>query len=98
MEDMGLVPDLEDPDPGATVECRRSYWTYTDRGGLLDVHPHLAAHVAQGETVATLFDLWGRPIRTYTAPEAGVVVGKSSNPAAHAGSRILHLGIPGPPE
>ncbi|MGE0713065.1 MAG: succinylglutamate desuccinylase/aspartoacylase family protein [Planctomycetota bacterium] len=77
------------------VECHRSYWLYTDAGGLLEVLPKVAEPVAKDQEVARLVNDWGDLLRVYRAPEAGVVVGKSTNPVAYTGSRILHLGIVG---
>ncbi|MEZ5988436.1 MAG: succinylglutamate desuccinylase/aspartoacylase family protein [Planctomycetota bacterium] len=76
------------------VLCQRSFWLYTDLGGLLDVHPTLTAQVREGEVVARLRNVFGDVVREYEAPESGVVIGKSVNPVGGTGARILHLGIP----
>jgi predicted deacylase len=70
---------------------------YTDRGGLLTVVPELGTMVVAGEVVATLHNAWGDLVRRYKAREDSVVIGKSTNPAAGAGSRIIHLGVVGMP-
>ena len=93
LSDLGLLTPTPSTPPEEPIRCVRSFWMYTDRGGLLSVFPELAARVSQGEVVATLRNAWGDIVRRYRAPEAGVVIGKSTNPAAVAGSRILHLGI-----
>lgn len=93
IEHLGMIADMSNPDDGEVIECSRSYWTHTDRGGLLTVFPELCARVRAGEVVARLRNIWGDLVREYRAPEDGVVVGKSTNPAARAGSRILHLGV-----
>lgn len=95
LEYFEMLPDMEDPDPRETVECVSSYWIYTDTGGLLEVFPSLMARVKKGEVVARLSDPWGRIVATYTVPDDGIVVGKSTNPVAHTGARILHIGIIG---
>ncbi|MBO6939183.1 MAG: succinylglutamate desuccinylase/aspartoacylase family protein [Deltaproteobacteria bacterium] len=88
--------DVVDPDgeraPRKAVECDRSKWLYTDTGGILDVLPKLADRVEAGAPIAHLLDPWGQKVRTYRAPEAGVVVGRATNPVAPTGARILHLG------
>jgi uncharacterized protein len=95
LEDMGmLAPDGERASHIA-VECSHSYWLFTDAGGLLEVLPNPTDRVIRGEIIATLDDPWGQRIRTYRAPEDGIVVGKGTNPVAHTGSRILHLGVVG---
>jgi len=76
-----------------TVICKKSYWVYTDTGGLLTVHPEVTQAVKKGEKIATLRDVFGDLIKEYLAPEDGIVIGKSVSPVNQAGGRILHLGI-----
>ncbi len=90
----GMVPRrrvVAGPEP---VVCQESDWMYTDRGGLLTVHPPLLAEIAAGEVVATMTDVFGELTAEYAAPVAGVVIGKSTNPVGPTGSRIIHLGVP----
>ncbi len=80
--------DIED-----TVICKKSYWIYTDTGGLLTVHPNITQIVKKGEKIASLSNVFGDVIKEYFAPEEGIVIGKSVNPVNQAGGRVLHLGI-----
>lgn len=73
--------------------CSKSYWVYTDKGGYLEVLVELNQKVTQGQPIALLTDAFGNLIAEYTAPEDGVVIGKSTNPVVINGGRILHLGI-----
>lgn len=94
LEHLGIIDDVSDPDQQDVVECSGSFWMYTDRGGVLTVFPRVADRVTRGERVAALDNVWGDRVRIYTAPVDAVIVGKASNPAARAGSRIVHLGTP----
>lgn len=76
-----------------TVICRKSYWIYTDVGGLLTVHAQLMQQVKEGELLASIRDVFGNLIKDYHAPEDGIVIGKSVSPVNQTGGRILHLGI-----
>ena len=52
----------------------------------------------QRNTVATLTSIYGDLLATYSAPTAGIVIGRSVDPAAETGARILHMGrlaVPG---
>lgn len=89
---LGMLAGNVDPTSKAIV-CRRSYWLYTDRGGLLEVPVQLGQKVIKGEVVGVLYDAFGETICTYHAPEGGIVIGKSTNPVATNGARIIHLGI-----
>ena len=75
------------------VLCKKSYWIYTDKGGFLYDVPPLKKRVSKGDIIGTLKDSYGRIITTYYAPEKGIIIGRSSNPVAQSGSRIIHLGI-----
>lgn len=76
-----------------TIHCDRSYWLYTDTGGILTVHPGVTDRVEKGEVIASLRNIFGDLIQEYRAPEDGVVIGKSVSPINQTGGRILHLGI-----
>jgi predicted deacylase len=95
MEDLGMLerPDNGDDDHEDAVVCWRSYWLYTDVGGVLQVFPRVTDRVKKGQRIARVTDIYGAEIRSYEAPEDGIVVGTSTNPVAHTGARILHLGI-----
>lgn len=84
--------EIEEPDEEILL-CDNSYWIYTDTGGLLTVYPKVAEKVKKGQEVATLRDVFGDLIKSYYAPEDGVVIGKSVSPINWTGGRILHLGI-----
>jgi predicted deacylase len=93
LADAHMMP-LRTPRTGADpVLCSKSYWIYTDRGGLLEVMPSATATVDKGEVVARLRTAYGDVVREYAAPASGVVIGKSVNPVGQTGARILHLGI-----
>lgn len=76
-----------------TIVCKKSYWIYTDAGGLLTVHVDLVQKIEKGELIATLKDVFGNVVKKYHAPESGVIIGKSISPVNHTGGRIVHLGI-----
>ncbi|MEM9777192.1 MAG: peptidase M14, partial [Chloroflexota bacterium] len=69
---LGVIEgDLIAPDQ-QPVECEDSYWLHTDRGGMVEVYPELAAFVEEGEVVARVYNVFGDVLETYKAPEAGV--------------------------
>lgn len=76
-----------------TIICRKSYWIYSDVGGLIAVHPKVAQLIKKGDIIATVRNIFGDVIKEYMAPENGVVIGKSVSPVNQTGGRILHLGI-----
>ncbi len=76
-----------------TVMCQKSYWIYSDTGGIMTVQPKVCDLVKKGEVIATMRNVFGDLVKEYYAPEDGVVIGKSVNPVNQTGGRILHLGI-----
>ncbi len=76
-----------------TILCDRSYWIYTDEGGILTVLPRVHEYVTRGQLIAEVRTIFGKTIRRYHAPDDGIVIGKSVNPVNQTGSRILHLGL-----
>lgn len=76
-----------------TILCDRSYWIYTDEGGFLSVIPQLGQILEEGELIAEVKTVFGKVVKSFYAPERGVVVGKSISPINQSGSRILHLGV-----
>ncbi len=76
-----------------TVICQKSYWLFTDTGGLLTVHVELRQLLQKGDLIATLRDVFGNTLKQYFAPENGIVIGKSISPVNQTGGRIIHLGI-----
>jgi predicted deacylase len=92
---LGMIEDDAEQSPGEPITCMRSYWLYTEVGGVLEVYPELAARVRAGELVARVRDIFGDLLEDYRAPEDGIVIGRSTHPVNQTGSRILHLGIEG---
>lgn len=75
------------------VICKRSFWQYTDTGGLLTIHVDLFEKVDKGQHIATIKDVFGQEKEKYYAKESGIVIGKSVAPVNQSGGRIIHLGI-----
>ena len=95
--DRGMVDGVIEEGDAAAVHCARSYWLYTDEGGLLSVLPRITERVAAGQEIAVLRNVFGDEIKRFRAPEAGIVIGHSVNPVCQTGGRILHLGVVAPP-
>lgn len=90
---LNMTDDEVLPPQVPTIRCKRSYWLYTEMGGLLHVHVDLLQRVKKGDLIASLRNVFGELTRQYHAPEDGVVIGKSISPVNMSGGRILHLGV-----
>lgn len=91
--DLGMIEGELKFSEQPTILCQRSYWTYTDEGGILRVLPRNGSRIRAGETLAEVQTIFGDTVRTYEAPEDAVVIGRSINPRNQTGSRIAHLGV-----
>lgn len=87
----GLIGGRAPEEGPQSPEYVKSKWIYTTRGGLLEVWPDVGAPVAKGEVVGVLRDVFGRELERYESPSDGHVVGKTADPIAQTGSRVLHL-------
>lgn len=92
LHEFDIYPDEIDKPENDAVLCKDSYWLYIQEGGVLEVLPGLAQHIQKGEVVAMVKDIFGDIVKRYTAPEDGIVIGKSNSPVNISGGRILHLG------
>jgi hypothetical protein len=75
------------------LRCKNSFWIYLDRGGYLEVPVQVAQRITKGAVIGILRNPFGEVIKTYYAPQDGVVIGRSSNPINRSGGRIIHLGL-----
>ncbi len=75
------------------IVCKKSYWVYVDEGGLLDIPVQINQLLKKGDLIGVLKNPFGDVIKSYFAPEDGVVIGKSTNPVNMNGGRIIHLGV-----
>lgn len=80
------------------VLCDRSGWLFSDQGGLLEVLPKPTEIISANQVIALQRNIFGEVIKQYRAPHDGIVIGKSVNPVAQTGARILNLGHIANPE
>ncbi|KAJ3130038.1 hypothetical protein HK098_006750 [Nowakowskiella sp. JEL0407] len=90
-----------------TLVCSKGFWIYTKTGGVLEVYPSVNTVMRKGDLIARIKNIFGNIVDEIYAPCNGVTIGRSSNPVAMAGDRVLHMGepnadidndIPGPTE
>jgi len=90
---LNMVEDEIEITEQQTVHCEKSYWIYTDSGGLLSIEANLLERLKKDQKIAHIRDIFGRKKTDYFAPESGILIGKSISPVNQSGGRILHLGI-----
>lgn len=91
MKWLKMIPgEIQSGDEG--ILCKSSSWTYTDAGGFLEIEVKLTEKLKKGQKIAVLKNAFGDVVKYYYAPSDGIVIGRSSNPVAPQGARIIHLG------
>lgn len=76
-----------------TSICSRGFWIYTKTGGVLEVYPQVNTIVRKGDLIARIKNIFGNIVDEVYCSVGGITIGRSSNPVAMAGDRILHLGV-----
>ncbi|KAI9003697.1 hypothetical protein BC832DRAFT_87777 [Gaertneriomyces semiglobifer] len=79
--------------PPSTIVCSKGFWIYTKTGGVLEVYPNVNSVVRKGQLIARIKNIFGNIVDEIYAPSTGVTIGRSSNPVAMAGDRVLHMGV-----
>jgi len=92
MVDLNMIDSNGPRKIQSTVYCPDSYWVYSDDGGILSIPVKIGQQLEKGQKIAELRDIFGGLKKSYFAPEPGIVIGKSVDPIAQTGSRIIHLG------
>lgn len=92
MVDLNMIESNGPRRVQATIYCPDSFWLYSDDGGILNIPVKIGQLLEKGQKVAELRDIFGGLKKSYLAPESGIVIGKSVDPIAQTGSRIIHLG------
>ncbi len=58
------------------------------------MYPPVNTFVKRGMVVARVRSIFGSVVGEYCAPCDAMVIGKSSNPVAMMGDRVVHFGVP----
>ncbi|KAI8091578.1 hypothetical protein BDF21DRAFT_436522 [Thamnidium elegans] len=87
------VQDIVALGPPSTILCSKGFWIYTKTGGVLEVYPGVNTIIKKGDIIARIKNIFGNVVDEYYAPCSGIVIGRSSNPVAMSGDRIVHLGV-----
>ncbi len=89
-----MLPRLEKLPKHKPIVCSKSYWLYSDLGGLLEVYPENVSILNKGDVIAKIKNVFGETLKEFVVPEGPcVIVGKSTNPVCFTGGRIVHIGI-----
>lgn len=96
---LSMLPEIDNDDIDfgedvLPIMCASSHWYYTKHGGILSIKPNLTDFVEKGQIIANIKDVFGKKVCSIKARQSGYIIGKSTYPVCHEGSRVIHLGIP----
>ncbi|MDH3538770.1 MAG: succinylglutamate desuccinylase/aspartoacylase family protein [Acidimicrobiia bacterium] len=85
------ITGAADPMPGPTLLSRRSRWLRAPRSGILHLEAGLGARVTRGQTIATIFDPFGKRIGRLTPRNDGLIIGHTQHPLVNQGDAVAHV-------
>jgi hypothetical protein len=91
--ELGLVDGAPEP-PLFRAVVDRAYWVRAEVGGFLEFHVSPGELVRKGDALATNSSMLGEERNVLTAPEDGVVIGMTTQPAVVPGLPVCHLAVP----
>ncbi|HET6398945.1 MAG TPA: succinylglutamate desuccinylase/aspartoacylase family protein [Candidatus Thermoplasmatota archaeon] len=80
------------PRPPLQILVRQSAWVRADHGGIIDLKVEPGDLVRKGDAIATVFNPYGREVDDVLAASSGVVLGTATDPLAHPGMALAHIG------
>ncbi len=97
MRSLGMIDDTVAPPKVTPRISRASSWARARRTGFCEMRVRLGTEVAEGESVALIFDALGRDRSPVKATRQGIVIGHVTSPIVHRGDAIAHIAeMPGP--
>lgn len=90
-------PDLALPDPvRAAIEGRELFYTHqptSSTTGVIRFQASTGTLVKSGQKIARVFNTFGKPVETLTAPGAALVLGQSDSAVAHPGAPVMAFAL-----
>lgn len=75
-----------------SVELTKSRWIRAARGGILRLDAQLGQWVKKRERLGVIADVFGDEQVRVIAPQAGMIIGQSTNPLVNQGDGIINIG------
>ena len=91
MQSLGMIEDVVAPPKVAPRISRASSWARARRTGFCEMTVRLGTEVAEGESVAVVFDALGRDRSPVKAKHHGIVIGHVTSPLVHRGDAVAHI-------
>ena len=94
MKSLEMIPYEVDAASEQPRICRTSAWVRAKRTGFCEMLVRLGTEVAEGDSVAVVFDALGRDRSPVKAKTAGILIGHVTSPIVHKGDAVAHIAVP----
>ncbi|MDH3725999.1 MAG: succinylglutamate desuccinylase/aspartoacylase family protein [Myxococcales bacterium] len=91
MKALRMTQDTVEPPRVVPRISRTSTWSRARRTGFCEMMVRLGAEVAEGDSIAVIFDALGRDRAWVKTRHGGVVIGHVTSPIVHRGDAIAHV-------
>jgi len=91
MNSIGMIEDPVEPPKVVPQISRASSWVRARRTGFCEMTVRLGTEVAEGESVAVVFDALGQDRSPVKARHHGIVIGHVTSPLVHRGDAVVHV-------
>lgn len=90
---LGVLEDLGEQHPIASVESRSSTWVRAGRGGMFLFERALGERVEKGERLGELTEVFRKDVGVVRARTAGIQIGHATNPIVNRGDALVHIAV-----
>ncbi|MBF0281427.1 MAG: succinylglutamate desuccinylase/aspartoacylase family protein [Zetaproteobacteria bacterium] len=74
-----------------TPVVQSNFWIRAPQSGILRLTVKLGGYVKKGDTLGYIADPYGSNQTSITAPNTGIIIGRTNLPLVHEGDAIIHL-------
>jgi predicted deacylase len=92
MRHIGMLPPGKVRKRVVPVVARSTRWVRAGTSGIVGSKASLGSSVTEGQSLATISDPLGHEEDRVLAPFDGIVIGRTTQPLAHEGDALFHLG------
>ncbi|NNC90984.1 MAG: succinylglutamate desuccinylase/aspartoacylase family protein [Acidimicrobiia bacterium] len=83
---------IESAEPGGSMLlARSSRWVRAQQSGILHLEVDLGAEIRNGDTIATVFDPFGKRLGRILSKGDGLVIGRTEHPLVNRGDAVAHI-------
>jgi len=93
MRELNMMPAQKNKAHVIPRIVKSNAWIRASQSGMLRLIVKLGANVNKGQTLAYVSDTYGETEVIITAPNTGIVIGRTNLPLVHEGDAVVHLAL-----